>query len=468
MRKIIVLEINEVPFRVYDHYVSQNPDSVLSQILKKSAQYITVSTDKGELHPWSTWPTFYRGVDNTIHQIKDIGEDLSKRDKEYPPAWSILVDNGIKSGIFASLHTYPLPTNVSRYCFLIPDPFANGSDAHPEKIEPFQAFNLSMSRKSGRSVDKGIDKKSAVRLLKSLPGLGLRLTTFIKTIKQLVHERVSPWVASRRRTFQSVLAFDIFLKLLNKEKPAFTTFFSNHVASAMHRYWAATFPDDYEKNELPKEWLHRYAGEIPYCMDQLNDMVKSVNKFIIKNPDYKLIIASSMGQEATEATLISQELFMNDAELFREKLGGLNIEPLSAMHPQYNFTCSEADSSQFEEILKTLKINGNPIKFRRKENTFFSIDLGYPNIENFDIEINNESSTIEDLGFQIRKIDDQSGGTAYHIPEGTLFIYDSKNPKQHAERKRVDLREVAPSLLKGYGIKPMKYMKEGTIEELFN
>lgn len=468
MRKIIILEINEVPFRVYDHYMSQNPDSVLSRILKQSAQYITQTTDQGELHPWSTWPTLYRGVDNTVHEIKDIGEDLSKRNTMYPSVWNLLADSNIKTGVFASLHTYPLPSNSDQYCYFVPDPFANGADTHPKKIEPFQEFNLAMSRKSGRSVDRGIDKKSAFKLLVALPGLGLRFKTLLKTMRQLLHEKVSPWVASRRRTFQSVLAFDIFLKLLKKEKPSFTTFFSNHVASAMHRYWAATFPDDYNKNDLPKEWIDRYAGEIPYCMDQLNDMIKSLSSFLKKNPEYKLVIASSMGQEATEATLISHELFLKDAEIFKNRLGDLQMNSISAMHPQYNFSVAESDADKLEGILKSLHINDVPLKYRRKENTFFSIDLGYPNIEEFKIDINGEHASLEDMGFEIRNIDDQSGGTAYHIPDGTLFIYDPKNPLQKVERKTVDLREVAPSLLRGFGIKPPDYMKEGIIQELFD
>ena len=63
MRKLIVLEINEVPYKVYDHFISKNPTSLLAKVLNESAQYITKSTDQGELHPWSTWPTSVRRED---------------------------------------------------------------------------------------------------------------------------------------------------------------------------------------------------------------------------------------------------------------------------------------------------------------------------------------------------------------------------------------------------------------------
>ena len=462
MKKLIVLEINEVPFKVYDHYIQNNPDTVLAKILTSSSQFVTKSTDTGELHPWSTWPTFYRGVDNTKHLIKDIGEDLTVRNKEFPSVWEILVDKDISVGVFSSLHTHPLPENVNRYNFLVPDPFANGSETHPASVEPFQSFNLAMTRKSGRSVDKGIDKKAALRLAASLPKLGIRFSTLLSVANQLISERINPWKAIRRRTFQSVLAFDLFFKLLKKEKPDFVTFFSNHVASAMHRYWAATFPEDYKENDLPQEWIKRYKNEIPYCMDQLDQMVEKIEHFIKKNPEYKLVIASSMGQEATNANLIYHELFLSDYQKL-SKVIGTEIKPLSAMHPQYNFSVDHESADRVEEQLGNMKINGKPLSFRRKESTFFSIDLGYPNISDFQISLGSSEISLEETGFEIRKIDDQSGGTAYHIPEGTFFVYDYLNPVKSTERKEVDLRSVAPAILNYFNVTPPSYMDKNEL-----
>lgn len=459
MRKLIILEINEVPHRIYDLYKKQNPKSPLTQLLKKSRTYTTISTDQGELHPWSTWPTLYRGVDNTIHHIKDIGENLSAINEKYPSVWEMLIENKISTGIFSSLHTYPLPPDFNKYDFLVPDPFAIGSAAHPKKIEPFQAFNLSMTKKSGRSVDKGIDKKSALKLALALPGLGIKLKTIIKTMKQLAVERVKPWRATRRRSFQSILAFDLYFKLLKKHQPSFTTFFSNHVASALHRYWAATFPEDYETMNLPDEWINRYKNEIPFCMDELNEMVKSVKDFVDKNSEYKLIIASSMGQAATTAKLIKSEIFFANPSKFQNYFSQYEIEALPAMHPQYNFNC-DSNPDAFENQLKQIKLNGESLKYRRKEASFFSIDLGYPNINEVDITLDGEMILAEDLGIEIKQIDDQSGGTAYHIPEGALFIYDPKNPISDSGNKSMDLRAVAPAILKNFDTPIPAYMKQ--------
>jgi predicted component of type VI protein secretion system len=41
--------------------------------------------------------------------------------------------------------------------------------------------------------------------------------------------------------------FDIFMNQLERTKPGFTTFFTNQVASSMHRFWAASFPEEYAR-----------------------------------------------------------------------------------------------------------------------------------------------------------------------------------------------------------------------------
>ena len=64
-----------------------------------------------------------------------------------------------------------------------------------------------------------------------------------------------------------VLAFDVFMKQLKSSKPQFATFFTNHVASSMHRYWAATYPGDYENFNIEKEWVETYKNEINFTMD---------------------------------------------------------------------------------------------------------------------------------------------------------------------------------------------------------
>ena len=271
-RKIVMLEMNEVPYRVLDHFVSQHPESALARLLGKTTQYETVTTDNCSLAPWITWPSFHRGVNNEQHDIMHLGQNIDRPDKEFPPIWKILVESGVSTGVFGPLHSWPLPENAEQYCFFLPDTFAATPESYPDALTSFQNFNLVMSRESARNVSTSFDTRSLLDFMWRAPGLGLRAKTLLAVARQLRDERVSPWKRTRRRTFQPVLAFDLYMKQLKKHKPQFSNFFSNHVASAMHRYWAALFPGDYDDLELGEDWQQCFSGEIDFAMSWFSDL----------------------------------------------------------------------------------------------------------------------------------------------------------------------------------------------------
>ena len=143
MEKLLIYELNEFPKRLLKEYISLKPKSTLAYIFNKGILKKTITTDYGELHPWSTWPTFYRGVDNSQHGLKFINQDKTFAEKNYPPIWTILANNGISIGIFGSLQSYP-PPDFENINFYLPDTFAPNSDAIPEILSSFQDFNLNI------------------------------------------------------------------------------------------------------------------------------------------------------------------------------------------------------------------------------------------------------------------------------------------------------------------------------------
>jgi hypothetical protein len=470
MRKIIFFELNEVPFSVVDHFVEKYPESTLAKLLPYSIKMETVAPDEGELSPWITWPTVHRGVSNHVHQIKDFGEDLQERDKQYPPVWKILAKAGLKPGVFASMHTYPMPENYQDYAFYLPDPFAGDSAAFPPYTVPFQQFNLAMSRRSGRNVDGGIDMKAAMKLLSTLPQLGIKPTTFLAIGKQLLEERQESWKKNRRRVFQSVLAFDIFMRLMETKQPDFATFFSNHVASAMHRYWAATFPEHYSTYNLSEEWKTRFSGEIDYAMHTFDRFLARMVSFVKAHPEYTLLISSSMGQEATKAEQLSTELYAKDfnrfISYFQLAPGSCEIRP--AMHPQYNLRVEdEAQAAALAGHLNQVSIDGKPLVFRQKEGGFFSINLGHRNLPSNFVSYNGSQVSFQELGLVNEAIEDESDGTAYHIPEGILLQYDPNDLSvKNKKHKGINTLAIAPSLLQNYGLPVPGYMSEERIPSL--
>lgn len=470
MRKMILFEINELPYFVLDDYCRRHPDSHLAKLLPVCTQYETVTEDSGHLSPWITWPTFHRGVHNEQHGIQDFGEKLDEIDAKYPPVWKILKRAGKRTGVFLSMHSYPVPADYEQYAFYVADPFAGESTSNPKRLEPFQRFNLAMSRRSARNVDGGIDLKSAGSLLLSLPGLGLRPRTLGRVAAQLVEERRRPWVKTRRRSFQSLLAFDVFMRLMREQQPDFTTCFSNHVASTLHRYWAAAYPEHYDQIELGPEWREQYKGEIDYVMDMFDEFFGTLVEFAGQHPEYVLVFASSMGQKATDANVVRSEVALKNPAFFLQRLGltAQDWEPRNAMHPQYNIQLTDTSKiASFRTKLEALAIGGQKFSYREKENGFFSLDFGHKNLKDETVLLDGQQGDFEGWGLWNEPIEDETGSTAYHIPEGICLIYDPQDLSRKGPRiSGINSKAVAPSILKFFGLPVPAYMVQERLAAL--
>ena len=466
MNKLILFELNEVPVRILDYYRLARPNSWLSRNYPNLKKYETYSENIGHLSPWNTWPTVHRGVSNERHYISDFNQDLSEVDREYPPIWEILAKNGIKTGVFGSFHSYPLPSDMMNYEFYVPDVFAAGSECFPASINVFQDVNLKLSRESARNVDRSLPFGQIARLVSKVTHLGFRPGSMLDIGGHLAQERVNPWKATRRRTYQSVLAFDVFFKLLRARKPDFVTFFTNHVASSMHRYWAALFPQDYENQKYEQDWIETYGGEILFAMDKADKMLARLGEFILRNPEYKLLVTSSMGQNAVECEPIETQLYVDDKEKFMAMLGvdSVDFKPLPSMLPQFNFAIPEGRYSEIENKLAGLTVNGGNIVYRHLAGKGFSVDLGQQNLKETLIVLDGKRIDLEQSGLKNVVIEDKSSSTAYHIPEGHLFVYHPSYVSAEISKEQMSTAEIAPLIVSNFAINPPRYMPNSNLQ----
>ena len=61
-KRLLIYELNEVPKKIVIDFIKKRPSSTLAKIIKEGSFLETYASDQEELHPWSTWPTVYRGV----------------------------------------------------------------------------------------------------------------------------------------------------------------------------------------------------------------------------------------------------------------------------------------------------------------------------------------------------------------------------------------------------------------------
>ncbi len=462
-RKIILFELNEVPFRIIDAYCHWQPDSYLARYLPSCHQYITF-TDDSTLSPWVTWPTLHRGVTDRQHAILHFGQDLANVNQAFPPLWQISASQGIKTGLFGPLHTYPIPQRLDNYCFYVPDTFAAGSECFPERLSTFQAFNLTMARHSARNVSATVPWKAALHFLLNCANLGVKLDTLVDITQQLMAETVEPWRRTRRRTYQSILAFDLFWKQLKTTRPSLAIFFTNHVAAFMHRYWAAAFPDDYETLEYDRDWLHRYGCEIQFAMKKFDCFFAHLVQFVDRHPDYTLWITSSMGQAATTAKPVKTQLYLTNVAKFMQRLDIPmdSWHQCPAMQPDISIFVSENWVAPFRASLENLNIDRGSVQFDQQNQGFFSLFFGHKNLPESAsfATLNGRNIPFPELGLENVRIDDSANTNAYHIPDGSLIIYDPKNRPENVERKRISTLEISPTILKNFAIEIPNYMQK--------
>jgi len=376
--------------------------------------------------------------------------------------WELLRRQGIRVGVCGSLHTYPMPRDLEGFDFFIPDTFAAGSECFPQDVELFQEFNLRMARESARNIADRVPWMQAIRLLAHSSELGFKLQTLTSLATQLLSERAQKWRLVRRRTFQSVLAFDVFMKQLTTTKPGFTSFFTNHVASSMHRFWAASFPDEYDEMGFSADWIQTYRKEIDWTMRMADAMFARLTRFADRNPEYQIWVATSMGQAATSANAIETQLYIDDLNTFMSAVG-MSVEQWTrqpAMLPQYNVVVMPGMEDILRSCLGGVEICGKPLSFREREGGFFSIDMGHPNINEpqYAVCINGQQHSLRDVGLKNVEIADKSGSSAYHIPEGCLFVYDPKDRSMKSGRPEISTLEIAPAILRNFAAQVPGYM----------
>ena len=461
---MIFMELNGVPYKIIDYYCEQRPGSRLARTLKRCRQYETIAPEEEEdLHPWCTWPTLHRGVDTNQHGILRIGQELSGVNEKFDSTWALLAKAGLKVGVFGPFNSHPLPPDHEHYAFYLPDAFATEAQTWPGSLTPFQEFNLVMTQASGRNVDSGIDVKTALRFLATAPFVGLRPKTALQLATHLLAERREPWKRARRRTYQFVVAFDLFMHQLKRTKPHFCTVFSNHVASSMHRYWAAAFPSEYEQNLYEQDWRERYAGEILFTMDIADDCFSRLVAFSDAHPEYLLVVASSMGQAAHSGVPRTHFATVGDMDRFMEIAGisSQEFELVPAMEPRLGVRVQEDCRANFVGFLKSITVKDESIVVTEKEGNYVSWVIPGVNLkpeEEF-ARVGGVGMSFEKLGIVNGRVDDQAGSSGYHVPEGSLTIYDPSHAYSDADRPRVSTLDVAPFVLDFFDIENPSYMR---------
>ena len=465
--KLVVLELNEVPDRVIDSYVAANPDSHWARVLGRAARFVAATPDTIQLHPKLSWQTFHRGVPDNEHGFVEYNQTEAPGKPSFPPVWELLRRAGRRVGVGASIGSYPVPDGreADGVSFYLTDPFAPTFETIPPRLGAFQRLNNLAVQRSGRNVRKGgFEKSDVARLLANLPRLGITPATCLKTARHLVEERRDRNRIVRRRNVQARMTFDVAFNEFRRTRPEFATIFANNVAAAMHRYWAAKFPEDYDDMRMPAEWRETFRGEIDAAMDEADYMIGRLARFAKDNPDYRVMVIASMGQAAIEHEVIENQLIVKDFDAFMGTLGFApdEYEKLVGMEPEYVVRFAEpAGLERFKARADSLVLGERRPHLKptdERQTTF----LVFQNNVAFDhVVLDGREIPLADAGLHIEPIQDMSGSTAQHVRGGCCLVFDGTSDLSALGEPTVehDLTRVTASIVEAFGAPLADYMR---------
>ncbi len=445
---ILLLEINEVPWRLIDRYAALPEYPHLREFLAGSHQLTTMAVDTGELSPWVTWPTLHRGMNNELHGIRNLGQD--PRTFHGTPVWEEIRARGGTIGIFGSMQSWP-PSDPGEGGFYVPDTFARDERCIPESVSGVQAFNLDQVRRNSRVVDSafpGLGEMFA--FARACVRAGVRPSTLARLAAQVVSERLVPSRAARRPVFQTVIFWDLFRRHFNAaHPPAFSTFFTNHVAGVMHRYWKDVFPEDFPADRAQgesREPVMRFALKV------LDEILADVLAWSRTNRDLVVVFAASMGQAAVHGTRHEGvELLVDDLERLMAFAGVERraYQPLLAMAPQVAVRIEDgALRAHARAGLENVHFKGAAPFIRVQETgDSLSISVHTPlasDMRSGTLVCGARSLEAADAGLLVRQVEP---GTGYHVPEGTFAVYAPQASERIRDRPRVAADRIKEWLL---------------------
>ncbi len=454
MKRLVVIEANEVPLRVLREVVGQGKAPNIERLLsagKVGETVVSVEADDRYLYPSQTWATLAMGIDYDSHGVYWYGDP---KPSSYPLYWQAAADAGRSVGLVGTLHSSPFEQSLSNpnISFAIPDCFADDSRTKPDRYSRAQAANIKLTQGNGR-------KSSLVGSLKSAAGLGslvgagmspqtvARLGALVGSIaaKQIPPERL--------RLGQDLVFSDVFVHLAKKQDPDLCSYFTNHVAAMMHRYWYAMFPQDWDRKIYPDTWRDRYKNEISAAVAQLDRTVGRLMQWA-EETDRALLLVSSMGQRANQNvdTAKTAAPVLRNAHQFAKALGlPEESEAVRAMIPTQSWRLADADiaATEGKRLISDPFIGGLievdvvedllSVTYRLDADTELVGSGGF-------------ATPMNEAGFLVEGIDDHTCGV--HDPVGTFALWNAPNA---VVPESMNLLEVAPGILNALGVAPLDH-----------
>lgn len=456
-RRLVVVEANEIPLRVVEDLAAAGRAPFFQRLLDEETLLETEVDEviERELYPAQTWASLNTGVPWSQHGIYWYGD---RKPEELPLYWQVAAAGERSVGLVNTLHSSPLATQcaVGSFSFVIPDCFADDEATLPASYRTFQRANLSLTAANSRRVGGRPELSDVLRLVRSLPRLGVRPRTVAALTALVGGVATGRLPRERLRAAQFLLQRDLFRRLVRRHQPDLAIVFTNHVAAAMHRYWYALYPEDFGREHYAPEWVERYRQEIPVALELLDRFLGDLDGWC-RSTDRTLVVVSSMGQGPSSRldTDASVEAVVADGDAFLRALGiGEGVRVTGSMNPQ--LTLLVDDVGRAERVAERLSAAGGSGVFwvvdRKDDVVTLTYDIEV--VDDHEVRLDGVRRQATEVGVDIHPIDDHSSGR--HIARGILGVSNSPSFKPPIDDV-VGHLDFAPAVLDHLGLERLPH-----------
>ena len=452
-RRAVVIEVNEVPRRVLQDVAAMGRAPFFRQLLDRDQVVDTVVSEDlpHEMYPSQTWASLNTGVPWRDHRIWWYGDP---KPSAFPFYWQVAARTGRSVGVVNTLHSSPLTAQCAEgdFRFVIPDCFASDAATIPDRYQPLQELNLRLTKANSRKSDLSTMRSEIGTAAKTMVRLGLSASTVGRLGRLAANVATGRVPRERIRSGQFLIFADVFTRLLADEAPDLAVLFTNHVAAAMHRYWYAMYPDDFETQHYPADWVERHRDEIPAAVELLDGLLVRLDRWCRRN-ERALVVVSSMGQGPSRdlESEDTHDIVVVDPAAF---LGAIGIEAAAmprvrgSMAPNLTLDCRTSEEAR--RLAGLLEQAGDHRRWRvDRVDEVLTLTYGATVIDARTVLLGGRAVGAAEAGLEIHTIDDHSSGR--HIPEGVVAVANSPSFKQPADRA-VDHLDFAPALLDLLGV----------------
>jgi hypothetical protein len=354
-RKVLLLEFNEITWSLVDRWIARGRLPNLARLRREGSWGAPVALEQPpHLDPWITWVTLHTGVGREQHGATVLEQDTGSI--AVPRSWEYAADAGRSVGVYGSIGAYP-PRPVNG--FMVPGPFAPGSETFPASLRPVQELNRRYTQLHNR-VGPAPGPLDMARQLGQLVRLGLRPATVARIAQQLATERLAPHLKWKRVALQPRINFDLFAQLYRQHRPDFATWHTNHAAHYMHHYWRAMDDSGFPATASPHEKI-KYGAAVQHGYEVCDQLL---GKFLrLCDRDTVVVLASSMGQQPFVSSLYPEGKiavrFLDVGQVLDivGARGATDIVPM--MLPQYNVRIADAtERARVRDLLRAARAEG--------------------------------------------------------------------------------------------------------------